>query len=109
VSVVGGDQPVGRGHFGTARNHCDGKGNRPLGLGLQLMTRLERAALARDLHVLVAAISAANPGAVAFHARLGFDRVAHMPQVGRKAGQWLDLILMQKILPRSTDSAGQSG
>lgn len=68
------------------------------GVGAQLMAAAERGARDRDLHVLVAGISSANPAAMAFHAARGFDRVGLMPQVARKHGQWLDLVLMQKIL-----------
>ncbi len=68
------------------------------GVGRALITQLEQAAQAQGLHVLVAGISSANPGAVAFHSRLGFHLTARMPQVGRKGGTWLDLILMQKII-----------
>ena len=68
------------------------------GLGRGLMTRAMDGAAAQGHHVMVAAISSANPGAVAFHEKLGFAQVGRMPEVGRKRDQWLDLILMQKIL-----------
>ncbi|MEQ5826164.1 N-acetyltransferase [Sulfitobacter sp. NFXS29] len=71
------------------------------GLGRGLMTRAVEAAAAQGHHVMVAAISSANPGAVIFHKKLGFAQVGRMPEVGRKHGRWLDLILMQKTLSAS--------
>ena len=72
-----------------------------LGFGPALMMQLEGEAQTQGIHVLVAGISSANPGAVTFHRRLGFHQTDEMAQVGRKAGHWIDLILMQKIISAS--------
>ena len=74
------------------------------GMGRALMMRLQDVAEAQGIHVLIAGISSANPDSIGFHAQLGFAEVARMPEVGRKCGQWLDLILMQKILSTDPDS-----
>ncbi|MCR9126700.1 MAG: GNAT family N-acetyltransferase [Rhodobacteraceae bacterium] len=73
-------------------------GARGQGVGRALLLALQAHLAGQGIHVLVAAISGANPRAVAFHAALGFEPVGRMPQVGRKRGQWLDLVLMQKFL-----------
>lgn len=76
---------------------------RGLGMGRTLMRKLEQAAIDEKVHSLWAGISSANPDGVAFHRRIGFNEIARLPEVGRKNDQWLDLILMQKILlPQTT-------
>jgi phosphinothricin acetyltransferase len=71
-----------------------------MGVGRALMKELEKAARDAGLHVMIAAISSANPQAMRFHERLGYSETGRLPEVGRKAGQWLDLVLMQKKLGR---------
>ena len=68
------------------------------GVGRALMTALCDHAQGRGIHSLFAGCSAENPGAIAFHEAVGFARVAHLPQVGRKFDRWIDLILLQKML-----------
>lgn len=68
------------------------------GFGTALMRPLMDIAEQQGMHVMVAGISSANPGALRFHGSLGFEQVGYMPEVGRKAGKWLDLVLMQKVL-----------
>ncbi len=68
------------------------------GVGKALMEAICAHAKAAHFHSIFAGVSAANAGAVAFHAALGFEVVGKLPQVGRKFDRWIDLILMQKML-----------
>jgi phosphinothricin acetyltransferase len=89
----------GEGYRFTVENtimlHQDGYGQ---GIGRALMDALCVHAKAAGLHSMFAGCSAENPGAIAFHAKLGFQEVATLPEVGFKFGRWIDLVLMQKTL-----------
>ena len=75
-----------------------GDGARGQGMGRALMDQACLSAAQQGRHIMVAGISSANTGGVAFHAAMGFQQVGRMPEIARKDGQWLDLILMQKML-----------
>lgn len=68
------------------------------GVGKALLPPLLQHARARGMHVMVAGIDADNEASLRLHAALGFERVAHFRQVGRKFGRWLDLVFMQRLL-----------
>jgi len=68
------------------------------GIGTALVRAVVEDARARDLHVVMAGITADNEISLRLHQRLGFVEVAHIPQVGYKFGKWLDLKLLQLTL-----------
>lgn len=69
------------------------------GIGRALLTALVAEAGKRGLHVLVGGIDAGNTASLDLHASLGFTETARMMQVAIKGGRWLDLVLLQLILP----------
>jgi len=93
----GGTVRAGYVHTAELTIHVDG-GYHGRGIGRALMHALCEAGRARGLHVLVAGIDATNTGSIDFHRRLGFTETARMPEVGRKFGQWLTLVLMQRTI-----------
>ena len=68
------------------------------GLGRALVTAIEDHARAGGAHSIFAGVSGENEAGRAFHAALGYQTVAILPQVGFKFGRWMDLHLMQKLL-----------
>ncbi len=68
------------------------------GFGAELVRRLIEACRERGFHSLIACITAENSRSVAFHEALGFRKVSHFRQVGRKFGRWLDVLDLQLLL-----------
>lgn len=62
-------------------------------------------AAVRDLYnaliptTTVAWTESLQEASIRFHENLGFTVVARMPEVGRKFDRWLDLVLMQRVIP----------
>ncbi len=77
------------------------------GIGSALVRSLLPLAAALDKHVMIGGIDAANEGSLRLHERLGFQRVAHFCEVGRKFGRWLDLVFVQRFIDaRGASRAG---
>jgi L-amino acid N-acyltransferase YncA len=53
---------------------------------------------ARELHSVVGGIALPNPASVALHEKLGFTKIAHFGEVGRKFDRWVDVGYWQLIL-----------
>jgi L-amino acid N-acyltransferase YncA len=68
------------------------------GVGTRLMEALLPRARALGKHVMIGGIDADNAPSIRMHERLGFERSAHMKEVGRKFDRWLDLVFMQRTL-----------
>jgi len=68
------------------------------GVGRALLVDLIDRAHAHGFHSLIARIAGDNQPSVALHSSLGFEVVGTEREVGRKFGQWLDVIIMQRLL-----------
>ncbi|HEY0790332.1 MAG TPA: GNAT family N-acetyltransferase [Chthoniobacterales bacterium] len=68
------------------------------GVGTALLLGLIDRAVALRKHAMVGGIDAENTTSIRFHENLGFERVAHFREVGRKFDRWLDLVFLEKVL-----------
>ncbi len=75
--------------------------SRGLGVGGCLLQALVLRATALGHHAMIAGIEAGNSASIALHRRGEFGEVGRLSEVGRKFGRWLDLVFMQRLLPRA--------
>ena len=68
------------------------------GIGSQLCESLLADLRERNFHAAIGGIALPNPASIALHERLGFHKVAHFEQVGRKFGRWIDVGYWQLLL-----------
>jgi phosphinothricin acetyltransferase len=68
------------------------------GLGTALLGALLDASAQAGMRQMIALIAGTEPASLALHERFGFARCGELKSVGRKHGQWLDVIYMQRAL-----------
>lgn len=68
------------------------------GVGRLLLGGLVSTAASHGFHTVLARIVGGHEASISLHAALGFDVVGTERQVGRKFGQWLDVVVMQRML-----------
>ncbi len=61
------------------------------GIGSALYKALLQELRAREIHMAIGGIAQPNEASVALHESLGFEKVAHFKQVGRKFDRWIDV------------------
>lgn len=69
------------------------------GIGSLALRHVEGHARSNGFHVLVSTICSQNEASLRLFERNGYLKCAHYKEVGRKFGQWLDIVVLQKILP----------
>lgn len=68
------------------------------GIGRLLMDELVGLCRQSGIHSLIACVTAENASSCAFHEHIGFEKVSHFREVGRKFGRYLDVIDYELVL-----------
>jgi phosphinothricin acetyltransferase len=68
------------------------------GIGRAIMTDLIARARALQYHALVGGCCSESTAVIAMLEAMGFDRVAHFREVGRKFDRWLDVVFLELVL-----------
>ena len=68
------------------------------GVGRALLAALVDAAEKCGFRQMIAVVGGAEPASIALHEKAGFHEAGRMRSVGRKFGQWLDTVYLQKSL-----------
>jgi phosphinothricin acetyltransferase len=68
------------------------------GVGRAILTELVRLAADHGFHTVIARTEGGNEPSIALHKACGFEVVGIEREVGRKHGQWLDVIELQLLL-----------
>lgn len=68
------------------------------GVGTRLYSALLEELKARSIHCVIGGVALPNPASIALHEKLGFSKVGHLTDVGRKFDRWIDVGYWELIL-----------
>ena len=72
--------------------------HRGMGVGKALLSRIVDTAAKHGFHACMARVAAGHEASLALHHSVGFFKVGVEQEVGRKYGQWIDMVLLERIL-----------
>lgn len=88
--------------FSTEATAYVREGLQGTGVGSALYGRLLAELKSCRVHAVMGGIALPNPASVRLHEKLGFQKVAHLSEVGFKFNRWIDVAYWQLILRPST-------
>ncbi len=68
------------------------------GIGRRLYAAIEYLLEKQGYHKAYGVITTHNPDSIAFHGKVGYHKVAELPDCGFKLGQWHGIVWMEKML-----------
>ena len=68
------------------------------GLGTELYAALIAELKQTSIHAIIGGVALPNPGSVALHEKLGFEKIARFKEVGWKFNRWIDVGYWELIL-----------
>ena len=68
------------------------------GIGTQALGMMETRARQCGMHTLLSVICGENEGSIRLFEKCGYEKCAHLKQVGRKFDRLLDVVMYQKML-----------
>jgi L-amino acid N-acyltransferase YncA len=74
--------------------------HRARGVGRTVLTELVRLAQVHGFHAVMARIVGGHDASIGLHRACGFEVIGVEREVGRKFGQWLDVVLMELLVDR---------
>lgn len=70
------------------------------GIGTKLYEELINKLISLGYHAVIGGIAIPNDDSIKLHEKLGFEKVAHFNQVGKKFGKWIDVEYWQLPLDK---------